>query len=124
MKQFGIQIEDSPFFLPPYEWYNDTISAWTEAIGLRLINYTAGTFSHADYTLPGTPEYKSSAFIYQSIIAFEKNNSSGLNGFILLSHIGTAPERTDKFYLYLEQLIIELKSKGYIFNRIDEHLQD
>ena len=124
MQQFGIQKGDSPLFLPPYEWYNDTISAWTQYMDLQLINYTSGTFSHADYTVPGTPEYKSSEFIYQSILAFENCNSSGLNGFILLSHIGTATERTDKFYLHLEQLIKELKSKGYTFNRIDEHLQD
>lgn len=124
MKQFGIQKEDSPYFLPPYEWYNDTISAWAISMGLLMINYTFGTFSHADYTIPGTPEYKSSEFIYQSIIEFENCSSNGLNGFILLSHIGTAPERTDKFYLHLEQLIKALKSEGYEFDRIDEHLQD
>ena len=124
MRQFGIQKEDSPLFLPPYEWYNDTISAWTVSMGLQLINYTSGTFSHADYTVPGTPEYKSSKFIYRSIIEFENCNPSGLNGFILLSHIGTSRERTDKFHLHLEPLIKALKSKGYTFNRIDEHLQD
>jgi len=123
MNKYGIQKEKSPLFLPPYEWYNDSISSWTRSMGLKLINYTSGTLSHADYTVPGTPEYKSSEFIYLSIVTFEKNNPSGLNGFILLSHIGTAPERTDKFYLHLEQLIKVLKSEGYTFNRIDEHLQ-
>jgi hypothetical protein len=47
-----------------------------------------------------------------------------LNGFILLSHVGTAPERTDKFHLLLEDLIVELKALGYHFSRIDDLLTD
>ena len=46
----------------------------------------------------------------------------GLNGFILLIHIGTAPERTDKLYLRLENLIDEMTRRGYTFVRIDETL--
>ena len=29
-------------FLPPYEWYNQTISNWAKELGLTLINYTPG----------------------------------------------------------------------------------
>jgi peptidoglycan/xylan/chitin deacetylase (PgdA/CDA1 family) len=124
MRRFGITMEDAPFFLPPFEWYNDTVSGWTSDLGLQLINYSPGTLSHADYTVPGDPGYRSSLEIYRSILDYETSASSfgGLNGFILLSHIGTAPERTDKFYRYLEKLIEELKSRGYRFLRIDELL--
>ncbi len=122
MNCFGIAAADAPLFLPPFEWYNDTISRWTRDMGLQLINYSPGTLSHADYTIPGSPEYRSSREIYQSILDYETSASNGLNGFILLSHIGTASERTDKFYLYLEKLIQELKSRGYRFLRIDELL--
>jgi peptidoglycan/xylan/chitin deacetylase (PgdA/CDA1 family) len=31
MNVFAIRREDAPFFLPPYEWYNDSIAAWTRA---------------------------------------------------------------------------------------------
>lgn len=119
---FGIKEEDALFFLPPYEWYNDSIANWTRAMGLQLINHTHGTLSHADYTLPGAANYRSSGKIFQSILDYDTSASNGLNGFILLSHIGTAPERTDKFYLYLEKLLEELKSRGYQFKRIDELL--
>jgi endoglucanase len=44
------------------------------------------------------------------------------NGFILLSHIGVAPARTDKFYDYLKELIEYLKSKNYELVPIDELL--
>ena len=122
MKGFGITKEDALFYLPPYEWYNDSISSWTKAMGLQLINHTHGTLSHADYTVPGTRAYRSSEEIFQSIMDYETSASSGLNGFILLSHIGTAPERTDKFYFHLEKLLEELKSREYQFKRIDELL--
>src|SRR5262249_28821246 len=52
MASFGIRQADAGYFLPPYEWYNDSISAWTRQLGLQLINYTPGTLSHTDYTVP------------------------------------------------------------------------
>ncbi len=120
MARFGIQKQDARYFLPPYEWYNDTIAAWTADLDLQLINHTRGTLSHADYTVPNMSNYRSSKEIFDSIAAFEESHDDGLNGFILLIHIGTAPERKDKFYNYLSTLIVELKNKGYSFSRIDE----
>jgi len=120
MEAFGVKKKDAPYFLPPYEWYNDTIATWTKGLGLQLINYTPGTLSHADYTTPDAKNYRSSDVIYQSIISFEE--AKNLNGFILLMHIGTDPKRTDKFYHQLSQLIIYLKEKGYRFKRVDELL--
>lgn len=120
MKAFGIEKEEAPYFLPPYEWYNDSIATWTRDLGFQLVNITYGTLSHTDYTIPGTKAYRSSKEIYRSILDYEKSEVAGLNGFILLVHIGTAPERTDKFYLHLEELLEELKSRGYVFKRIDE----
>ena len=122
MKAFGVQKEDALFFLPPYEWYNDSIAIWTKEMGLQLINFTYGTLSHTDYTVPGTSAYRSNREIHRSILDYEQSSPAGLNGFILLVHIGTASERTDKFYLHLEKLIIELKNRDYIFRRIDELL--
>ena len=122
MSKFGISKNSVPYFLPPYEWYNDSISNWTKSLDLQLINYTYGTLSHADYTIPGMTNYISSRFIYQNIINFEKKSTNGLNGFILLIHIGTAPKRTDKFYFYLKELITELKSKSYQFETITQLL--
>jgi hypothetical protein len=38
--------------------------------------------------------------------------------------VGTAPARTDKFYLLLEDLIVELEALGYQFCRIDALLTE
>ena len=53
--------------------------------GLQLINFTGGTRSNADYTIPEMGnQYVDSRTIYNSIVSYEEKSSSGLNGFILL----------------------------------------
>jgi peptidoglycan/xylan/chitin deacetylase (PgdA/CDA1 family) len=123
MAQHGIDIKKATYFLPPYEWYNDTIAAWTKNQKLQLINFTPGTLSHADYTIDKDKNYRSSETIYQSIVNYEQTKNSGLNGFILLMHIGSGPGRSDKFYQKLPELINFLKAKGYHFQRVDELLK-
>ncbi len=123
MNSFGISRKKSPFFMPPYEWYNQVISSWAADSGLILVNYTPGTRSNADYTTPDMGDrYVSSDQIHRNILKYEKNSSNGLNGSILLLHIGTAPERTDKFYFKLEDLLTELKERGYQFKKLTELL--
>ncbi|WP_344768486.1 polysaccharide deacetylase family protein [Pedobacter ginsengiterrae] len=123
MANFGINKKNAPYFLPPYEWYNETISSWTEEQNLKLINFTSGTRSNADYTYPQLGKsYKSSDEIYQSIINYNESKKNGLNGFILLLHIGTDPRRTDKFYHLLPKLLTYLKENGYEMVKIDNLL--
>lgn len=124
MRQFGIDKKRASYFLPPYEWYNDRISSWTSRYGLQLINFSKGTRSHADYTTPKMTNYLSSDKIYQSIVNYEAKSSNGMNGFILLIHFGTDPDREDKFYLRLEELILYLKNKGYQFRTLNELLKN
>jgi len=123
MNSEGINPFQTKFFLPPYEWYNDTIAAWTKELGLQLINFTPGTKSTADYTTPEMKNYQSSETIYNSIINYEQTKPSRLNGFLLLLHIGTDPKRTDKFYKRLPELIKYLKSKGYQFQTVEQLLR-
>lgn len=123
MEKFGIKSTDAPYFLPPYEWYNRVIGQWTGELGLTLINFSPGTRSAADYTYPEMgSRYLSSDQIFESIVRCEANDAHGLNGFILLVHIGTDPRRTDKFYTQLDKLIAELRSRGYMFVGINELL--
>ena len=103
--------------MPPYEWYNQDIADWITKSGNQLINFTSGTSSNADYTTPDEKNYKSSATILKNIADYEKKNN--LNGFIFLSHIGTDPKRTDKFYKHLDALINEWKTKGYGFSAVN-----
>lgn len=124
MASFGVTKGNAQYFLPPYEWYNSKIAEWTRALGLCLVNFTPGTRSHADYTYPdmGT-RYVPSDVIYRSIMDYERRDPNGLNGFILLVHIGTDPRREDKFYHRLDELVSELQSRGYLFLTITELLK-
>jgi len=124
MENFGIRKNDAPYFLPPYEWYNKNITQWTDLSDLKLVNFTPGTRSTADYTYPEMAErYIDSEKIFQSIMNYETESATGLNGFILLIHIGTDPRRSDKFYNRLSELLQALQGKGYTFLRIDELLK-
>jgi endoglucanase len=124
MEKSGINRIKANYFLPPYEWYNDSISAWTKASGLELVNFTPGTRSNADYTFPEMGSgYRSSKEIFQSIISYENEHSQGMNGFILLLHIGADPRRKDPFDSYLPSLIKTLRDKGYQFVRVDNLLR-
>lgn len=123
MLSFGMAQKNTGLFLPPYEWYNDTIAAWTRQLGVQLVNFTPGTLSTADYTTPDMKNYRDSETILQSILQYELRKPAGLNGFILLLHIGTGPRRTDKLYYRLGTLVQYLKQKGYSMVRIDELLR-
>ena len=124
MEKFGIDKKDANFFLPPYEWYNQKIADWTNEMGLQLVNFTSGTRSNADYTYPEMGKsYRSSEEIYTSIIDYELKQPNGLNGFMLLLHVGTDPRRKDKVYDLLPQLVEHLQNQGYAFVKINELLK-
>lgn len=121
MQRLGIDTSKVRTYIPPYEWWNDTITVWSEKMGLRIVCFTPGTGSNADYTYPEMgASYKSSAAILESVKAFETNRPGKLNGVILLIHAGADPRRKDKFYLQLDTLIRYLKKQGYRFKKVDE----
>lgn len=113
--RFGVNPDSASFFLAPYEWYNSAISTWAGNMGLQLINFTPHTGTNADYTTPGMKNYKSSAEINDQLMKVEK--VQGLDGAIILMHLGTHPDRTDKLYSTLEDIIDSLKKKGYTFTK-------
>lgn len=121
MERFGVYFSSAQYFLPPYEWYNDSISAWTKELGLTLINFTPGTSSNAEWTHPELgKQYLTTDTIYNRILRYEATDPNGLNGFILLLHIGVDPRRPDPFYNRLDSLLSELKKMGYRFTRLQE----
>ena len=124
MQKFGISKTDAPYYLPAYEYYNDTISVWTTELGLQLINFTGGTGSNADYTTPDMGnKYRDSQTLFNNILMFEAEKPNGLNGFMLLIHFGVDPRRTDKLYNRMDELITELKNRDYSFIDIIELLE-
>ncbi|MBR1502040.1 MAG: glycoside hydrolase family 9 protein [Bacteroidales bacterium] len=121
MAPFGITPETAPLFMPPYEHYNATIASWARSMGLQVVNYTGGTYTNGDYTTPDMTHYYSSKFILDKVFSLEEKE--GLNGHILLIHLGTVPERTDKFYNHLPRLIRSLQRRGYEFVPLQEAIR-
>lgn len=118
LRKAGLKNEEPHWFLAPYEWYNSAISRWSGEMGLKLINFTPGTGTSADYTTPEMKNYRSSDQLVQRLAAFEEVTPGGLDGAILLIHPGTAPERTDKLWLRLGEIIDYYSAKGYNFKRL------
>jgi len=118
----GVSRKRITCFLPPYEHYNATIAAWTKTMGLTLVNFTPGTRSNADYTGEQERNFVSSQRIFDSILTCESRSPAGLNGFLLLLHLGAGPTRTDKFHRRFGELLGELEKRGYHFVRVDELL--
>jgi peptidoglycan/xylan/chitin deacetylase (PgdA/CDA1 family) len=123
LARFGVSRAAARYFLPPYEWYTADIAAWTRSLGLTLINYTSGTRSNADYTEEGTPQFVPSPAILDSILAREGSDPHGLNGFLLLLHLGAGPGRTDKFHRHFDELAGRLGGRGYAFVGVDTLLR-
>lgn len=121
MESLGVFRNTPLYFMPAYEWYNDSIAAWCNQTGITLVNFTSGTSSNADYTFPdlGT-RYVPSDTILTRILRVERNSPSGLNGFLLLTHIGADPARPDKFYRRLDSLITILRARGYNFRSLKD----
>ncbi len=119
---FGVSRRAAPVFLPPYEHFNADIARWTRELGLTLVDYTPGTRSAADYTGEGDANFTSSEAIFESIVRREGADPQGLNGFLLLLHVGAGPGRADKMHSRFDALLDWLEARGYAFVRVDELL--
>jgi peptidoglycan/xylan/chitin deacetylase (PgdA/CDA1 family) len=118
----GVGLSRIKYWIPPYEHYNETVVQWGQELGLTLLNYSPGTISHADYTGEQDSNFRSSQQIINSILKKEKEDPNGLNGFILLLHIGAGAGRKDKFHLRFPELLDFLTKKDYKMVRVDELL--
>lgn len=108
------------YFIPPYEWYNQDQVRWSRPMGVLLFNFTAGSGSNRDWAPEGHKSFAPSQKILEDILTYEQKDPRGLNGFLLLLHLGS--QRQDKMHLLLGPLIESLKDRGYSFARVDELL--
>lgn len=109
------------FFIPPYEWFNEDQVRWSGRMGVVLFNFTPGSGSNRDWAPEGHPAFVPSRTIIDDVLACERRDPDGLNGYLLLLHLGS--HRNDKPYLLLDELLAELQSRGYAFARVDELLR-
>ena len=116
----ALSSDRSPIFIPPYEWYNREQAEWCKELGVTLINFTPGSGSNRDYAPEGDRAFVPSETLLRGILSYEQKDPHGLNGFILLLHLGA--QREDLFHKQLGTLCDELRSRGYDFVRVDSLL--
>lgn len=124
LSKFNIKRDNVKYFLPPYEWYNKDIAAWTNEMGIKLVNFTSGSFSNYDWTTEDMgKKYYSNDKILDCIKKFENENSNHMNGFILLLHVGSGDKRKEKFVEKMPELFDYLKRKGYKFVTLEKMIE-
>jgi peptidoglycan/xylan/chitin deacetylase (PgdA/CDA1 family) len=109
------------YFIPPYEWYNEDQVRWSRPLGVMLFNFTPGSGSNRDWAPEDHKSFAPSQKILDDILAYEQKDPHGLNGFLLLLHLGS--QRRDKMHVLLEPLLDQLAGRGYSFVRVDEMLK-
>lgn len=122
IRELGGYSNRRSYFVPPYEWYNAQHAAWAEDLDCVLVNFTPGSGSHRDWAPEGHTAFQPSEEILAGILAHEARETDGLNGHLLLMHLGS--QRQDKFHHHLDQLITELTNRGYRIVRLDALLQE
>lgn len=120
LRALGATFPGGIYFIPPYEWFNRDQAKWASEMHVQIFDFSPGSGSNRDYVPEGEPKFVSSQAIYEGILNYEKKDPHGLNGYILLIHLGA--DRKDKMFLLLPDLIKTLHQRGYEFIRIDEML--
>lgn len=119
----------TPYWRAPYGEHNAEIRNWAKEIGYTHISWTRDykrnqSLDALDWVTDRNSElYLTSEQIKDRIVNFGEDDEDGLNGCIILMHLGS--ERPyDNAYKKLPELIDELRDKGYEFSTVSEILDD
>ena len=121
LRKLGAAKDTPVWFIPPFEWYNARHAQWAEEAGCRMFNFTSGTGSHRDFAPEGHRAFRPSKELLRDILTHEQASPTGLNGHLLLLHLGS--KRQDRMPPLLMELIDSLHERGYEFVRVDELLE-
>ncbi len=108
------------YFVPPFEWHNAQHTSWAKELGCQMINFSAGSGSHRDFAPEDHEAFVPAEEVIRDILQYERTSESGLNGHLLLLHLGTT--RKDKVYARLSNLLDELLERDYQIVRVDRLL--
>jgi peptidoglycan/xylan/chitin deacetylase (PgdA/CDA1 family) len=110
----------SSLWRAPFGEYNRTICRWALQQGYIHVGWRGGqtwlqNLDSNDWIADKeTPGYKTPAEVMDKILRMAETNPYGINGGIILMHLGTArKERTQQVHLILGTLIDSLHDRGY-----------
>ncbi len=117
--------EMQPFWRAPYGEHNLEIREWAAELGYRHIGWTHGrdwqqSMDTLDWVAdPTSPAYHSADEIYDKILAAAQREPNGLNGAVILMHLGSL-RNGDFPHRKLPGLIDQLRELGYEFVPVSE----
>jgi peptidoglycan/xylan/chitin deacetylase (PgdA/CDA1 family) len=110
-----------PFWRAPFGEYNQKILTWAAEIGYLHIRWT-GAFDTNDWVTDQESDlYMTPDEIFTRIMQAEEKRPFGLNGVIVLMHLGSQRDG-DHIFEVLPKLIQTIRDKGYILGCVSDLL--
>ncbi|MEJ2636019.1 MAG: polysaccharide deacetylase family protein [Calditrichia bacterium] len=108
-----------PYWRAPFGEYNTQILLWAAELGYRHVRWSEG-FDTYDWVSDASSKlYRSPGDAYNHFMEAEKNRPNGLNGIIVLMHLGSNRNNNHIFKI-LPRLIETLREKNYAFKPVSE----
>ncbi len=121
--------EISRFWRAPYGEINDELCAWGESINYNHVGWTEGVswrtnLDTNDWVVNSTDAgFFHPRAVIEKIVRFGEKDSNGLNGGIVLMHIGTL-RKENKMVDFLGELIDTLRGLDYSLMKVSEMMRD
>jgi peptidoglycan/xylan/chitin deacetylase (PgdA/CDA1 family) len=121
----------APLWRAPYGEYNRVICIWAQHAGFLHVGWRQGrTWKQGLDSNDWIPDEESRGYhtpqeVYEKIVALAGGPENGINGGIILMHLGTVRTQKDRqVHLMLGKLIDTLKSLNYRFVPVSEMLKE
>lgn len=114
----------------PFGEVNPQILRWAYELGYRHIGWTRDysrsmTLDSLDWVINrGDRNYQPGARIIERLLDFEQSSKTGVNGGIVLMHLGTQRPVDDSVGLHLPRLIDTWRERGYRFVKVSTWLSE
>ncbi len=110
----------APFWRAPFGEFNRQIVSWAAEAGYRNVYWTP----HLD-TLDWVADvkksiYHSPQFILRRLLRHADRQPYGLNGGVILMHLGSERPQSQRLDVVLDQIIEGLKERSYTFTTVDK----
>jgi peptidoglycan/xylan/chitin deacetylase (PgdA/CDA1 family) len=119
-------VKMAPFWRAPYGEHNAEIRQWAAELGYRHVGWTRGrnwqeSMDTMDWVADTTSKaYHTSEEILSHLMKMAEEETHGINGGIILTHLGSHRQGDDHFYNVLPRLISGLREKNYTLVKISE----
>jgi peptidoglycan/xylan/chitin deacetylase (PgdA/CDA1 family) len=114
----------APFWRAPYGEHNEEIRQWAAELGYRHVGWTRGrSWQESMDTMDWVADTTSGAYhtaeeILAHLLAMADDETNGINGGIILTHLGSLRQDGDHFYAVLPRLISGLREKNYALVKV------